>query len=240
MLRNDLKTIPHDSLESVLNDPNVKVFGSSSLRRIAQLKDKCPNVETKNVRGNLNTRLNKLNNPSLHGYDCLILATSGLKRAGFQDYITVKLDWYHAVSQGALGVECRANDLAMIELLRPLVDDKTVYECTAERVFLKGIEGGCSVPIGVRTIWKKPFVLTIQTKVLSIDGKKSLTAECTRNLDDNDNVDDETLINFTLSDYTDIKLQFDNEFSLRIKNSVILGRKIAKQMIELGAKNILN
>lgn len=237
MLRNDLKTIPHDTLESVLNDPNVKIFGSSSLRRIAQLKDKCPSVETKNVRGNLNTRLNKLNNPSLYGYDCLILATSGLKRAGFQDYITVKLDWYHAVSQGALGVECRANDLAMIELLRPLVDDKTVFECTAERVFLKCIEGGCSVPIGVRTNWKKSFILTIQTKVLSIDGKKSLTAECTRNLDDDT---DETLFNFTLSDYTDIKLQFDNQFSLRIKNSVILGREIAKQMIELGAKDILN
>ena len=248
VLRKDLihmlKTGPNLNMEYIMNDCSkcVQTFGTSSLRRIAQLRNSSPNVVIKDVRGNLNTRLDKLDNHPKHGYDCLVLATAGLIRGGFHDRISLRLthgNWYHAVSQGALGVECLSDDYRMQQILFPLVDSRTVFECTSERVLMKCLEGGCSVPIGVQTIWSNAdrWLLTLKAKVLTIDGKESVQGEQTEDLDNQNFPINET---FELSDFTDIRIEgIDNQFECRLKNSVRLGRSVAKQLIDMGVKNIL-
>ncbi|KAF7493770.1 Porphobilinogen deaminase [Sarcoptes scabiei] len=180
VLRKDLQNLSSSDFNSMLKNSLIRCYGTSSSRRIAQLRalqsSENETISIKDIRGNLNTRLDKLDNHERFGYDCLILATAGLKRCGFASRISTKLDWFYAVSQGALAVECRSDDDEMIKLLRPLIDEQTALECTAERVLMKCLEGGCSVPIGVRSRWpsNSSSVLSLETKVLSLDGKQSV------------------------------------------------------------------
>eukprot|EP01027_Heterolobosea_sp_BB2_P018101 GEZU01025555.1.p1 GENE.GEZU01025555.1~~GEZU01025555.1.p1 ORF type:complete len:382 (+),score=98.65 GEZU01025555.1:69-1148(+) len=131
--------------------PNSKI-GTSSLRRAAQIRRLLPQAEIVDIRGNIQTRLNKLDS---NQYDALILATSGLKRLGIQERIVQVLPadmMMHAVGQGALAVECRSDDEWTINLLQKTVHHhETHCFCEAERSLLRELEGGCSVPIGVRT-----------------------------------------------------------------------------------------
>jgi porphobilinogen deaminase len=126
-------------------------IGTSSLRRIAQLRHLSPNVKVEDIRGNIDTRLKKLDDPK-SDYAALVLAAAGLKRAGYGERINVSLrnDWWHAVGQGAIALECRENDEFIHNLLYPLVHFKTTYEIIAERSFMQYLEGGCSVPLGVK------------------------------------------------------------------------------------------
>ena len=126
-------------------------IGTSSLRRIAQLKHLEPEVRVEDIRGNIDTRLKHLDSPD-KDYAALILAAAGLKRAGFGDRISASLrnEWWHAVGQGAIAVECRENDEFIHNLLYPLIHFKTTYEIIAERSFMQYLEGGCSVPLGVK------------------------------------------------------------------------------------------
>nr|XP_027197205.1 uncharacterized protein LOC113791608 [Dermatophagoides pteronyssinus] len=248
VLREDLihlnKTEQNMNIKYIIDDctQHVQTFGTSSLRRIAQLRNLSQNVSIKDVRGNLNTRLDKLDNHPKYGYDCLILATAGLKRAGFNDRISLRLtddNWYHAVSQGALGIECLADDYRMQRILHPLVNPRAVFECTSERVLMKCLEGGCSVPIGVQTEWSnnERWLLTLKAKVLSTDGKQSVQGEQTEDLDNQNVPINET---FELSDFTDIRIsETDNQFECRLQNSVRLGRSVAKKLIDMGVKDIL-
>jgi len=128
------------------------VIGTSSLRRISQLKHKYPNFKFETIRGNLQTRFAKLDDEVEKKYDAIILATAGLKRMGYADRISEILSFdvcMHAVSQGALGIECRLNDLEIITMINRLNDENTLLRCIAERTFLARLEGGCSAPVGV-------------------------------------------------------------------------------------------
>lgn len=141
-----------EGIKFSLNDLAVgSVIGSSSLRRISQLKEKYPGLLFETIRGNLQTRFAKLDNED-HKYDAIILASSGLKRMKYENRITMKLPseiCMHAVSQGALGIECRRNDRLVIEMMNELNHEETLLRIIAERTFLAKLEGGCSAPVGV-------------------------------------------------------------------------------------------
>lgn len=133
--------------------PSGAVVGTSSLRRRAQLQAAYPALRFEDVRGNLQTRLAKLD--SGH-YDALILAVAGLKRLGFSERIRELIApsvCLPAVGQGVLAVECRASDEATMRYLAPLEHADTRACITAERAFLRALEGGCQVPIGAHARW---------------------------------------------------------------------------------------
>ncbi|MBM0741164.1 hydroxymethylbilane synthase [Phormidium sp. CLA17] len=151
--------------------PEGAVIGTSSLRRLAQLRHHFPHLAFKDVRGNLNTRLAKLDAGE---YDGLILAVAGLKRLGMGDRIhqAIPADIsLHAVGQGALGIECRVGDEDVLTVLKALEHLPTAYRCYAERSFLRELEGGCQVPIGVNTILDGDS-LTLTGIVASLDGQR--------------------------------------------------------------------
>ncbi len=128
--------------------PSGAVIGTSSLRRGAQLLSMRSDIEIKWIRGNIDTRLEKLKNED---YDAIILAAAGLSRMGWsRDTVTQYLEpeiSVPAVGQGALAIECRENDHELLSLLQALNHDETARAVRAERVFLKEMEGGCQVPI---------------------------------------------------------------------------------------------
>ncbi|MEH1825969.1 hydroxymethylbilane synthase [Nostoc sp. C052] len=151
--------------------PEGAVIGTSSLRRLAQLRHHFPHFTFKDVRGNLITRLAKLDAGE---YDALILAAAGLERLGMSDrvhQILPKEISLHAVGQGALGIECRADDSELLSLLKAIEHPQTRDRCLAERSFLRSLEGGCQVPIGVNTEISGEN-LTLTGIVASIDGQK--------------------------------------------------------------------
>jgi hydroxymethylbilane synthase len=153
--------------------PEGAIIGTSSLRRLAQLRHYYPHLTFKDVRGNVNTRLAKLDAGE---YDGIILAVAGLQRLGMGDRIhqVIPSDIsLHAVGQGALGIECRANDAEVLEILKVLEDIPSRDRCLAERAFLRELEGGCQVPIGVNTQLEND-VLTLTGLVASLDGQKLL------------------------------------------------------------------
>jgi hydroxymethylbilane synthase len=158
------------------------VVGTSSLRRLAQLRYHFPHLSFKDIRGNVNTRLAKLDAGE---YDALILAAAGLQRLGFSDRIHQVIESeisLHAVGQGALGIECRQDDPEVLELIKALEHEPTRDRTIAERAFLRELEGGCQVPIGVNTQIEGE-ILTLTGMVASLDGqrliKNSLSAKIT-------------------------------------------------------------
>jgi hydroxymethylbilane synthase len=151
--------------------PEGAVVGTSSLRRLAQLRHHFPHLAFKDVRGNLNTRLAKLDAGE---YDAIILAVAGLERLGMSDRIHQVIPAevsLHAVGQGALGIECRTDDPEVLELLKALEHTPTAQRCYAERSFLRSLEGGCQVPIGVNTQIDGD-TLTLTGIVASVDGQQ--------------------------------------------------------------------
>ena len=122
-------------------------IGTSSLRRECQLKEKFPDAEVVPLRGNVNTRLAKLD---AGDYDAIILASAGLKRLGMANRITQSLDTgvsLPAIGQGAIGIECRVDDLEINEILSTLHDAETGLCVSAERAMNARLNGGCQVPI---------------------------------------------------------------------------------------------
>jgi len=127
--------------------PQGSRVGTSSLRRQCQLRARRPDLEILFLRGNVNTRLRRLDDGD---YDAIILASAGLKRLGFADRIAAILEpgeSLPAVGQGALGIECRADDQRVIDLLSVLHDEDTAACVRAERAMNHRLEGGCQVPI---------------------------------------------------------------------------------------------
>lgn len=150
--------------------PEGAVVGTSSLRRLAQLRHHFPHLTFKDIRGNLNTRLRKLDEGQ---YDAIILAVAGLERLGMGDRVHQVLPAeisLHAVGQGALGIECRAGDTEILNIIKTLEDAPTAHRCLAERAFLRELEGGCQVPIGVNTVLDNDR-LTLTGLVASLDGQ---------------------------------------------------------------------
>lgn len=156
--------------------PEGSVVGTSSLRRLAQLRYHFPHLQFKDVRGNVITRLEKLD---AGGYDCLILAAAGLSRLGFGDRIHQIIPGHislHAVGQGALGIECVTDNQDVLNIIQVLEHAPTAGRCLAERAFLRELEGGCQVPIGVNSrIDGHEMVLT--GMVASLDGKQMIRDE---------------------------------------------------------------
>lgn len=151
--------------------PEGAVIGTSSLRRLAQLRHHFPHLSFKDVRGNLNTRLQKLDSGE---YDALILAVAGLQRLGMGDRVHQILPpevSLHAVGQGALGIECRTEDPEVLAVIKALEHTQTAQRCYAERAFLRELEGGCQVPIGVNTVLDGD-TLTLTGIVASVDGTR--------------------------------------------------------------------
>lgn len=128
--------------------PAGAVVGTSSLRRSAQLLTVRPDLEIKWIRGNVDTRLAKLETEE---YDAIILAAAGLKRLGWSDDVVTEFlsieDCLPAVAQGSLGIECRKDDEELLAELSKLTDGATWQEAHAERAFLAAMDGGCQVPI---------------------------------------------------------------------------------------------
>ncbi len=127
--------------------PSDAKIGTSSLRRQCQIKERLPDCEIVSLRGNVNTRLAKLDAGE---FDAIVLAAAGLKRLGFENRITETLSpeiSLPSMGQGAIGIECREGDSQVLSWLRSLHDDQTARRVTAERAMNECLQGGCQVPI---------------------------------------------------------------------------------------------
>jgi hydroxymethylbilane synthase len=154
--------------------PNARI-GTSSERRRAQLLAARPDVQVASIRGNVETRLRKLDEGQ---YDAVIMAAAGLLRLGLAQRITSYLEppeWLSAPGQGAVAVESRADDPVIDELLRPIDDDAARAETVAERTLLAALQGGCQVPVGARA-WARGEELILHALVATPDGSQVIRA----------------------------------------------------------------
>ncbi|KIL67714.1 hypothetical protein M378DRAFT_159567 [Amanita muscaria Koide BX008] len=197
--------------------PAGSVVGTSSVRRVAQLKRQFPHLVCTDVRGNLNTRFSKLDDPN-GPYSAIILAKAGMIRLGTGDRITSDLappTLYHAVSQGALAIEVRSSDAEAIELCKQLTHWQTQYRCLAERACLRVLEGGCSVPVGVFS--------TLQEDVTKVRSGELTLFGCVTSLDG------QTHVEQTLTCPAE-----------NIDDAETLGVRVAKSLLATGARKILD
>nr|WP_315542608.1 hydroxymethylbilane synthase [uncultured Aggregatibacter sp.] len=156
--------------------PQGAVVGTSSLRRQCQLKALRPDLDIRSLRGNVGTRLSKLDNGD---YDAIILASAGLIRLGLADRIASFIDVEQslpAAGQGAVGIECRTDDAQVQALLAPLADAETTYCVLAERAMNNHLQGGCQVPIGGYAVLQQGQ-LYLRALVGDIDGSRIIRAE---------------------------------------------------------------
>ena len=197
---------------------NAKV-GTSSLRRQCQLAAYRPDLEILSLRGNVNTRLRKLDEGE---FDGIILAAAGLIRLDMADRIRDLIGTrilLPAVGQGAVGIECRTNDSVISALIAPLADERTVLRVLAERAMNKRLEGGCQVPIA--GFAEFPVVgetvdydgLGLRALVGQIDGKKIIEKS--------------------------ESIRFDVGNSDKRSQAESLGNRVANQLLEAGAGEIL-
>jgi hydroxymethylbilane synthase len=168
-------SLKYKSLEEL---PEGSVVGTSSVRRIAQLRRAHPHLHFADVRGNVDTRLNKLDKSLEPNYSAIILAEAGLARMELNHRSTCLLSsptLLHAVGQGSLGVEIRKGDEKTMELLRPLNHRESRLRCLAERALMRALEGGCSVPIGVETTLETGGkTLGLKAVIVTVDGTQAI------------------------------------------------------------------
>ncbi|MBX6314470.1 MAG: hydroxymethylbilane synthase [Isosphaeraceae bacterium] len=172
----------HKTLEAL--PPGARV-GTSSLRRRAMLLHARPDLQVVSIRGNVETRLKQALNGRLDG---VVLAEAGLRRLDLERHVTQRLgppEFLPAVGQGALGIECRADDAATRALLAPLDDPATHRAVRAERRLLAELEGGCIIPLGA---WAREVAegLALDAAVFDIDGRERLAASLMGPRDDPD------------------------------------------------------
>ena len=150
--------------------------GTSSLRRQTQIRERYPELDIDWLRGNVNTRLRKLDDGE---FDAIILAAAGLMRLGFNDRIRDLIEpeaSLPAIGQGAIGIETRSGDEAVLELIAPLADADTTKRVTAERAMNATLNGGCQVPLAGYAVLEHDQ-LYIRGLVGEPDGSKVLRAE---------------------------------------------------------------
>jgi hydroxymethylbilane synthase len=155
--------------------PTGAVIATGSMRRQAQIRWRRPDLQLTSIRGNVETRLRKLDGDEL---DAIILAQAGLERLGLGQAVTELLDqdWMlPAVGQGALGLECRADDKAVLSIMSRLNDPPTMSKTRAERAFLRTLGGGCSLPVGAVTQLEQN-TLSIRGAILDPNRAQRLTA----------------------------------------------------------------
>jgi hydroxymethylbilane synthase len=163
------------------------IVGTSSQRRVAQLKVLRSDIDVKDLRGNVDTRIRKLDEGQ---YDAVILASAGLVRLGLQDRISARIpmnEMLPAVGQGAIALEVRSNDEATIEATRKLDHRETHLACLAERAFLRGLGGGCQFPIAAHAVVEEDD-LTLDGLVAKPDGSKILRDSLSGSLADAESI----------------------------------------------------
>ncbi|TIB03125.1 hypothetical protein E3P96_01968 [Wallemia ichthyophaga] len=187
------KGLPYQHLSDI---PDGSVVGTSSIRRVAQLRRSFPRLTFKDVRGNLDTRIAKLDNPEGE-YTAIILASAGLKRVS-QEYtkrITSRLTsptLLYAVGQGCLGLETRADDAGVANYVDSINCKETQVAVTVERALLRTLEGGCSAPVGVETSVSEKegaYYVDFTANLTTLDGStqiKQWESRTVRSLDDAD------------------------------------------------------
>ncbi len=171
---------PYDALVSrdgqLLADlPAGSRIGTSSLRRKSQLLALRPDLEVADLRGNVDTRLRKLDEGQ---YDAIILACAGLQRLGLGDRITETLQspgWLPASTQGIIGLQCRQDDSYTRSLIEPLADSDTMVVASAERAVARVLEATCQVPLAVHAVLEGGIV-RLRSVVSTTDGKESIRA----------------------------------------------------------------
>jgi len=171
---------PYDALIS-RNDriffelPGGSIVGTSSLRRQSQILALRPDLVVKDLRGNVDTRLRKLDEGQ---YDAIILACAGLERLGWGARITESLeppDWLPASTQGIIGLQCRGNDSRTRALIKPLADQDTAVVATAERTVARVLQASCQVPLAVHAVLEGEMV-KMKAVVSKPDGKLTIQA----------------------------------------------------------------
>ncbi len=206
----------YDRLEDL---PQGAVVGTASLRRQCQIKAFRPDLQIQSLRGNVQTRLAKLDAGE---YDAIILATSGLKRVELSERIKQEIDIdisLPAVGQGALAIECRADDEAVLALLKPLNDGQARIRLKAERALNRRLEGGCQVPIAAFAVIEKDSeqshekTLWLRGRVGSEDGTTLLKA--------------------------DKRIELIGDQAAREAQAEQLGIEVADELLSLGADSIL-
>lgn len=185
--------------ETLASLPKGSVIGTSSLRRSAQLARDYNHLIVCDIRGNLNTRLAKLD-ASNSKFAGIILAQAGLVRMGWQKRISQVLEpseILYAVGQGALAIECRSNDDEILDMLSPLCCLETQCKTLVERSFLKTLGGGCSAPVAVQTNLKRKtdndYEISLKGAVWSLDGKTKIESDAKCDFDLNNNEDNEII-----------------------------------------------
>jgi hydroxymethylbilane synthase len=169
--RDALVTRPGVTARSLHELPHGARIGTSSLRRRAQLRALRPDLDVQELRGNVGTRLRKIDEGQV---DAALLAAAGLRRLGLGDRIVALLDppeWLGAPGQGAIAVQARADDAAMGAVLATLDHAATRVAITAERALLAALEGGCQVPIGA-AMMATPGGFELHGVIASIDGQQ--------------------------------------------------------------------
>ncbi|PMP76408.1 MAG: hydroxymethylbilane synthase [Sulfurihydrogenibium sp.] len=195
--------------KSIHELPSGAVIGTSSLRRKTQIIKLRKDLQIKDLRGNVDTRIRKLEEGQ---YDAVILAYAGLKRLGLEEkvsYIFSPEEMIPAVCQGFLGIEARLNDEKIKDLLKHLNDEESFIRATAERSFLKTLEGGCQVPLGAYCEISDG-IIKISGFIADLEGKRFLKE-----------VLQEKLTNEPLKQAED------------------LGKKLANMLLDKGGKEIL-
>lgn len=193
--------------------PMGAIVGTSSLRRQAQLLAQRPDLNIHFLRGNVGTRLSKLDAGE---YQAILLASAGLIRLNLADRIrhSIDSDWLlPAVGQGAVGIETRANDARIQDVLAPLHHPETALRVTAERSMNRALNGGCQIPIAGYAVFNGATI-ELEGRVGSVDGKTLLKVRQQQVLSD------DTLENMFRVDH--------------------LGRSVANQLLALGAGEILS
>ena len=166
----------HSIKDVPMDLPEGAVVGTSSLRREAQLRVRFPHLQVKPLRGNVQTRLAKLDNGD---YDAIILAAAGLERLQLHDRIRSLLppsDSLPAAGQGALGIEIAAHRTDLVDILLPLNHAQTAACVTAERALARALGGSCQVPLGAYCTADEHGLLTLHGLVAHPDGSVVLTA----------------------------------------------------------------
>ncbi|RZV57967.1 MAG: hydroxymethylbilane synthase [Pseudomonadales bacterium] len=194
------------------------VVGTASQRRLCQLRHARPDLDCRPLRGNVNTRLGKLDSGE---FDAIVLAAAGLQRLGFDARISALLPvdtLLPAAGQGALAVEYRANDNALRDSLAGLCDPATTVRVAAERAFSARLEGGCQLPIGALARLGEAGELELQGLVGAVDGERLLT------------------------DKAFVKLDMPNNNvvpSGALQAATAVGRMLAERMLASGADQLL-
>ena len=173
-----------NTIKSLAELPQGAVVGTSSLRRQCQIKALRPDLDIRDLRGNVNTRLKKLDNGE---YDAIILAAAGLIRLEMPERIQEFIEpevMLPANGQGAVGIECRTTDETLKALLAPLGCETTRVRVLAERAMNRALEGGCQVPIGSYTVIQENGEMFLRGLVGATDGSEILTSEITGSIEE--------------------------------------------------------